>query len=114
MRQRSGDPDKRGQARLSVMCSCHPYGLSQGSHLIIVQLRNGYGNGYVELTIVDGVVVSEFNTLTHDAVVNIDSINELVRRGWLGWQGIEWDRIVSACISYPNAGSGHEEEFMMG
>lgn len=90
---------------------CHPYGLSQGSHLITVQFHDGM----VELTIVDGVVVSEFNTLRDaDAVVSIDSINELLRRGWLGWQGIGWDRIVSACISYPNAGSGHEEEFMMG
>ena len=71
-------------------------------------------NGLVELTIIDGVVVSEFNTLTGGAVVELDSINELVRRGWYGWQGIGWNRIVSACISYPDAGSGREEEFMMG
>lgn len=89
---------------------CHPYGLSQGSHLIVVQLYNGL----VELTIIDGVVVSEFNTLTGGAVVGIDEINELVRRGWPISGDDGWGRIVSACISYPNAGSGREEEFMMG
>jgi hypothetical protein len=85
-----------------------PYGMAMGSHCVAVPLCDGI----VELTIIDGIVTDHFHNL-NGAVINIEIINDLLRREWPRKTIYDWVRLISASISYPDAGEGREEEFMM-